>query len=65
MGFGMVLYANSVLQGSIVGMQTVLRDLKANGQIGEDNPNVAPFAERQRLVQKPTFDAYEAKYKTK
>lgn len=62
LGFGMVLYANCVLQGAIVGMRDVLQELKTTGRVDEDNPKIAGFEERQRLVQKPTFDALEKKY---
>lgn len=64
LGFGMVLYANSALQGAVAGMQEVLRDLKRNGRIDEHNPRIAAFEERQRLVRKPDFDKYEELYST-
>jgi hypothetical protein len=38
---------------------TVLRDTK---QVTEDPALVAPFAERQRLVGKPEWDALEQRY---
>jgi 2-methylisocitrate lyase-like PEP mutase family enzyme len=62
LGYGVVLYANAALQGAVAGMQkalTVLRDAK---RIDEDQALVAPFAERQRLVNKPGFDALEKRY---
>ena len=62
MGYGVVLYANAALQGALAGMQkalTVLRDAK---RIDEDPSLVAPFAERQRLVGKPVWDALEERY---
>lgn len=62
LGFGLVLYANCVLQGAIVGMREVLQELKSTGRVDEDNPKIAGFEERQRLVQKPHFDALEKKY---
>lgn len=62
LGFGLVLYANCVLQGAIVGMREVLQELKSTGRVDEDNPKIAGFEERQRLVQKPHFDAFEKKY---
>ncbi len=65
LGFGMVLYANTALQGGIVGMQAALSQLKADGKIEESSPKIAPFKERQRLVRKPEFDALETKYKSK
>src|SRR5262245_66561389 len=62
MRFGLVLYANAALHGAIQGMQAVLADLKARGRLDEASGTVARFAERQRLVQKPLFDALERKY---
>ena len=61
MGFGLVLYANAALQGALYGMQAALSRLKADGRLGEDGP-VASFAERQRMVDKPRFDALEKRY---
>jgi 2-methylisocitrate lyase-like PEP mutase family enzyme len=62
MGFGLVLYANVALQGAIAGMQQALAYLKNNGRIEETNPQVASFAERQRLVKKSLFDELENEY---
>jgi len=62
LGFGMVLYANTALQGAIVGMRSALQGLKETGRMDEDSPKVVSFAERQRLVRKPIFDALEKKY---
>jgi 2-methylisocitrate lyase-like PEP mutase family enzyme len=60
MGFALVLYANAALQGAILGMQTALKALKQNGVL--DESAVASFAERQRLVDKASFDAMEIRY---
>jgi len=60
MGFSLVLYANAALQGAVHGMQMTLSALKKNGVLAEDA--VTSFAERQRLVGKPAFDALEARY---
>ena len=65
MGTGMVIYANAALQGAIRGMQIVLEELKARGSLVETNSNLATFAERQILVQKPFFDDLERKYSVK
>ena len=62
MGFAMVLYANAALQASVAGMQKVLGHLKANGSLAGVASELASFDERQRLVQKPHFDALEKKY---
>lgn len=62
MGYGVVLYANAALQGAVAGMQKALGTLKAQRRIDEDSNLVVPFAERQRLVGKPEWDALEKKY---
>ncbi len=62
LGYGVVLYANAALQGALTGMQkalTVLRDEKA---VTESSGLVTPFAERQRLVGKPEWDALDERY---
>jgi 2-methylisocitrate lyase-like PEP mutase family enzyme len=61
MGYALVLYANVALQASIKGMQSALRQLQAEGQIGESGP-VATFQERQRLVGKAMFDELDRRY---
>ncbi|HKN27770.1 MAG TPA: isocitrate lyase/phosphoenolpyruvate mutase family protein [Roseiarcus sp.] len=60
MGFVLVLYANAALQGAILGMQTALKALRDKGVL--DEGAVASFAERQRLVDKVSFDAMEIRY---
>ena len=62
MGYAMVLYANAALQASIAGMQKVLGQLKESGSLAAMANELASFEERQRLVQKPQFDALEKKY---
>lgn len=62
MGFSIVLYANAALQGAVAGMQRALGTLKAERHLKEDPNLVAPFAERQRLVCKPEWDALEKRY---
>jgi len=63
LGYGLVLYANAALQGAVAGMQKALTQLRDKQRIDEDPAIVAPFAERQRLVHKPVWDALEEKYK--
>ena len=63
MGFAVVLYANVALQAAVAAMQTVLGALKRDGALDAVHDRVASFAERQRLVQKPHFDALEARYR--
>jgi 2-methylisocitrate lyase-like PEP mutase family enzyme len=62
MGFSLVLYANAALQGAVHGMQTTLAALRDKGIL--DESAVTSFAERQRLVGKPTYDAMEVRYAT-
>ncbi len=62
MGFGMVLYANAALQGAVRGMTNALGELLRRGELGEDASLVATFAERQQLVQKPSFDRLDERY---
>jgi 2-methylisocitrate lyase-like PEP mutase family enzyme len=62
LGYGIVLYANAALQGALAGMQRALTVLRDTRRIDEDPTLVAPFAERQRLVGKPDWDALEKKY---
>ena len=61
MGFSLVLYANVALQGAVYGMQAARGQLKQKGSLDEDGP-VASFRERQRLVNKPAYDALEKRY---
>jgi 2-methylisocitrate lyase-like PEP mutase family enzyme len=63
-GFSLVLYANAALQGAIQGMQAALRALRDEGVLDEAGGLIAPFAERQRLVDKPRYDALERRYAT-
>jgi len=62
MGFSIVLYANATLQGALAGMQRALGELKRSHHLQEDPALVAPFAERQRMVNKPHWDALEKRY---
>ncbi|MBB3121791.1 isocitrate lyase/PEP mutase family protein [Pseudoduganella violacea] len=62
LGYGIVLYANATLQSAVHGMQKALRQLRENGQLAEDLSLVAPFEERQRLVDKELYDSLERKY---
>jgi len=64
MGFAFVLYANAALQGAIKGMQLALTQLRDHGSLNEAQGILATFSERQRLVDKPTYDALGARYAT-
>jgi 2-methylisocitrate lyase-like PEP mutase family enzyme len=63
LGFAGVLYANIALQASIRGMQLALGILRDKGTIGDASVLTVDFMERQRLVDKPAWDALENKYK--
>jgi 2-methylisocitrate lyase-like PEP mutase family enzyme len=65
MGYGLVLYANAALQGAVLGMQNALSVLKRDGRLDEDPALLAPFLERQRLVDKPLYDELEKRYADK
>ncbi|WP_295376185.1 oxaloacetate decarboxylase [Pseudacidovorax intermedius] len=62
LGYGIVLYANAALQGAVMGMQQALTVLRDQKEVQESSGLVAPFAERQRLVGKPAWDALEKRY---
>lgn len=62
LGFGIVLYANAALQGAVAGMQKALTVLRDEKEVQESGGLVTPFAERQRLVGKPEWDALEKRY---
>lgn len=62
LGFGIVLYANAALQGAVMGMQKALTVLRDTQEVQESSGLVTPFAERQRLVGKPAWDALEKRY---
>jgi 2-methylisocitrate lyase-like PEP mutase family enzyme len=64
LGFAGVLYANVALQSALRGMQEALSMLRRDGTMGEAARLAASFAERQRLVGKPEFDALEQKYRS-
>ena len=63
LGFGFVLYANAALQGAVAGMQKCLTLLRDEHKLDEDPAIVAPFLERQRLVNKDFWDGLEQKYR--
>ena len=62
MGYGLVLYANAALQGAVAGMQKALTVLQEAKRLEEDPELLISFAERQRLVGKPQWDALERLY---
>ncbi|ODS93366.1 MAG: carboxyvinyl-carboxyphosphonate phosphorylmutase [Comamonas sp. SCN 65-56] len=62
LGYALVLYANAALQGAVMGMQKALTALRDGKELLETSGLVTPFAERQRLVGKPAWDALEKRY---
>ncbi len=63
MGFGLALYANAALQAAMRAMTEVLGALKADGDLSRVADRLADFEERQRLVDKATFDTLETRYR--
>lgn len=63
MGFSLVLYANAVLQAALRSSYEVLAALKRDGSLDSVTHMLATFEERQRTVQKPAWDAWEARYR--
>ena len=62
MGFGLVLYANAALQGSLMGMTAALTQLRDSGRLDEGSGLVSPFAVRQKLVRKDMYDELDTRY---
>ena len=62
MGFGLVLYANAALQASVLAIEEVLGALRRDGSLASVSGRLIGFAERQRLVGKPEWDALEARF---
>ena len=63
MGFGGVLYANASLQAALRAAYQVLGSLKEHGSLDLVADKLASFEERQSVVNKPAWDAMEARYK--
>ena len=63
LGFAAVLYANLALQASVRGMQQALGALRKTGEVGDTASLSVDFFERQRLVDKASWDEMERKYK--
>lgn len=64
LGFSLVLYANAALQAAVTAASDVLGALKRDGSLDGVARQIASFEERQRIVQKPTWDALEAKFRS-
>jgi 2-methylisocitrate lyase-like PEP mutase family enzyme len=64
LGFSLVLYANAALQAAVKAAGDVLAALKREGSLAGVAERMASFEERQRVVQKPSWDALESKFRT-
>lgn len=63
--FSLALFANLSLQASLGAMQEVMSELRQHGRITERmREQIAPWAERQRLVRKQIFDKLDEQYAT-
>jgi 2-methylisocitrate lyase-like PEP mutase family enzyme len=65
LGFALVLYANAALQAALHAMRQVLAALQRDGSLAGVEAALASFTERQRIVQKPLYDALEARYRSR
>ena len=63
MGFSLILYANTPLQAAMRAMTDVLNALKLDGDVSSVIDRLADFDERQRLVDKASYDALEERYR--
>ena len=64
MGFALVLYANAALQAAVKAAGDVLATLKREGSLAGVADRMTSFEERQRVVQKPFWDALECQFRT-
>jgi 2-methylisocitrate lyase-like PEP mutase family enzyme len=64
LGFSLVLYANAALQAAVKAAGDVLATLKREGSLAGVADRMTSFEERQRVVQKPAWDALESKFRT-
>lgn len=62
LGYRVVLYANSAMRAAISSMQLVLKSLITTGSTSSVTDYIAPWSERQRLVDKPHYDEMERRY---
>lgn len=58
-GFSIILYANSALRAALYGMRSVLEHLRNEGSTLGILDRIVTWDERQNLVRKPEFDAFE------
>lgn len=62
MGFAGILYANALLQASMIAMQNIANHLKAKGSLAGAEAQVISFADRQKLVDHARFQELEKRY---
>lgn len=65
LGYTLIFYANSAMRAAVFGVRRVLRHLRDEGSTIGVSDQLITWDERQDLVQKPRFDALEAKYRVK
>ena len=63
LGFSLILYANTPLQAAMRAMTDVLSALKLDGDVSRVIDRLADFDERQRLVDKASYDALAERYR--
>ena len=63
LGFSLILYANTPLQAAMRAMTDVLNALKLDGDVSSVIDRLADFDERQRVVDKASYDALEERYR--
>jgi 2-methylisocitrate lyase-like PEP mutase family enzyme len=64
MGFSLVLYANAALQAAVKAASEVLGALRQDGSLDGVRDRLASFEDRQHAVQKPAWDALEARFRS-
>lgn len=64
LGYSIILYANAALRASIFAMQKILGTLLTEGSTMGVLDEIVAWEERQRLVNKPTYDELELRYKS-
>jgi 2-methylisocitrate lyase-like PEP mutase family enzyme len=62
MGYAGIIYANAALQASILAMQNVLGHIKRTGSTAGVENAIAPFKDRQRVVNFERYKDLERSY---
>jgi 2-methylisocitrate lyase-like PEP mutase family enzyme len=64
MKFAIVLYANAALQAALKAVIDVLGALQRDGSLDGVREQLVSFEERQRVVRKPVWDAWETRFQS-